>query len=233
VSALTLGGWVSTWDDPQCIGGRSRYIVPTAKGLRWALRHIEEAMRGATYARLLATMLRRDGRCPLPLTAGIHPPWLGHLVEVNNTLATLQVTGTVVWSSSWNRPLPFVSHGVTLPQPDGVVVRRVADDHDELTFLEHDRGGESLRHFRARKVDCYRALSQRPALLEELTGYRTFRVLVTVRAGDPDLNERRVEDLQRCASAGLTRGLFTIVPADLAWTAGDLLTNPGGMGHQV
>lgn len=234
VSALARSGWVTTWDDPRGVGGRVRYVVPTVAGLRWALRRIDEMTRTSTYARLVSTMLRRDGRRPLPLVRSVAPAWLGHLAEVNNVLMEMQGTdSTIVWASSWNRPLPNTSHELALPQPDGVVVRRADDGVVDLLFVEHDRGGESVRHFRARKVDRYRHLAQRPGLLLELLGVRTFRVLVTVNAGGPDLNARRIVELQTCATAGLAGGLFTILPADSAHAPGASLVTSTNQSHSA
>lgn len=234
VSALARTGWVTTWDDPRGVGGHVRFVAPTVAGLRWPLHRIEETTRGSSYARLISTMLRRDGRHPLPLVRGGVPAWLTHLVEVNGVLIEMQGTGgEIVWASSWNRPLPNASHGIGLPQPDGVVVRRVDDGAVEVLFMEHDRGGESIRHFRSRKVDRYRQLAQRPGLLLDLIGVRAFHVLVTVNAGDPDLNTRRIEELRTCATTGLAGGLFTIVPADSIRASGGPLASSAEQTHPV
>lgn len=216
VTALEHLGWVSTWEQPVEWGGRPRFVLPTVKGLRWALARIEEETAAYTYARLVATMLRRDDRQPLPLVRRIMPPFLAHLCEVNDALIALQTDHTlqVLWSSSWNRPFPDVWRGVTLPQPDGVVALAAPDGSTELVFLEHDRGGERLRHFSSHKVDTYRRLAQRPGLADELFGVRRFRVLVTVSAGGSALNARRIAKLRRCATARLVGGLFTIVPVE-------------------
>jgi len=179
-------------------------------------------------------MLRRDGRRPLPLVRGEVPAWLTHLTEVNDVLTVMQGTsGEIVWASSWNRPLPNASNGLTLPQPDGVVVRRTNDGDVQVLFMEHDRGGESVRHFRSRKVGRYRQLAQRPGLLLDLFGVRAFHVLVTVNAGNPDLTARRIGELRTCATSGLAGGLFTIVPADSVRAPGGPLANPTDQSHPV
>lgn len=228
VSALARSGWVTTWDDPRGVGGHVRFVAPTLTGLHWALRRIEETTRSSAYARLISTMLRRDGRHPLPMVPGEVPAWLTHLAEVNSVLTEMQRTSReIIWASSWNRPFPNASHGLALPQPDGVVVCRADDGVVDVLFLEHDRGRESVRHFRARKVDCYRHLAQRPGLLMDLFSIRAFRVLVTVNAGSPDLNARRIIELRTCATTGLAGGLFTIVPADSARAPCGQLASPG------
>ncbi len=210
IATLVRGGWLTTWDQPVALGGRPRFVVPTTPGLLWALERIEAQVAAHPYAQLVGTMLRRDGRRPLPLVRGVVPPWLRHLAEVNDVLLSLQVDPAlaVVWASSWNRPLPMASHGVALPQPDGVVVLASESGPSALVFVEHDRGGESLRHFRLSKVDRYRQLAQRPALLAELTGFRAFRVLVTVRTGDPSATAQRLVELGRCASERLAGSIF-------------------------
>lgn len=211
VSSLARAGWVSTWDDPRGVGGHIRYVVPMEAGLRWALRRIEETTRCSTYSRLIATMLRRDGRQPLHLVRGVLPPFLAHLTEANEALIALQASPelAVTWASSWNRPLPNASHGVALPQPDGVVVFTAPGGTAELAFLEHDRNTEGFLHLRT--WDRYRQLAQRPGLLAELTGFRAFRVWVTVRTGDPAVTARRLDDLERWARSRLVGSIFAFV----------------------
>lgn len=213
---LARQGWLTLWEQPVDRGGRPRYAAPTAAGLRWALDRITAETAPFPYARLIATMLRRGPRRPLPLTRGVVPPHLAHLREVNDVLISLQLdrAAGVVWVSSWNRPLPISSHGVHLPQPDGVVIRR-GGNAPILHFLEHDRGVESLEQFRTRKVDRYRELARRPGLVSELTGVPGFRVCVTVRTGKSSSTAARIAALRRCAQTRLAGPLFTFVGADL------------------
>jgi len=189
--------------------------------LRWALERIEAEVAPFPCAKVVATMLRRDGRRPLSFQQGVMPPWLAHLREVNDVLVSLQTAPavTVAWASSWNRPLPNVSYGVPLPQPDGVVVLAPGSGRADLLFIEHDRSSNSLNHFR-RCVDRYRQLAQRPGLLAGLTGFRAFHVLVTVRAGDPPATAKRIADLEGCARVRLAGSLFTFASADSLCSAG-------------
>ncbi len=216
VGALEREGWVSTWEQPVNRGGRPRLVLPTTQGLRWALGRLEAETAIYPYARLVGTMLRRDGRRPLPFQRGVAPPFLAHMHEVNDVLISLCADPAlaVTWVSSWNRPLPNTSHGLPLPQPDGVVVVSPGDGAAELVFLEHDRGGESLVHFRSRKIDRYRQLAKRPGLLADLTGFHAFRVWVTVRAGEAAATAERIAELGRCAKARLAGPLFAFAAFD-------------------
>lgn len=208
VRTLERGGWVTTWEERAVIGGRPRYVLPTREGLRWALRRLEEETRTSPYARLVETMLRRDGRVPLPLLPGSAPAFLPHLRQTNELVVALQSQPGlgVCWASSWHRPLPNRAFALALPQPDAVIVSMTADETYRLAFLELDRGHESLRHFARTKADHYRALVQRPALLRELTGFDTFEVWVAVDAGER--TARRIEDLARVARECFTERLF-------------------------
>lgn len=229
MTALARNGWVSIWEKPVDRGGRPRFIAPTIAGLRWALTRITEETATRPYAPLIATMLRRDGRRPIRLACGVIPPFLTHLEQVNDVLISLELDRAlgVVWASSWNRPLPNLSHGVRLPQPDGAVVVTRATGAPVLCFLEHDRGGESLAHFRSSKIDRYRQLAQRPGLLADLTGFSSFRVWVTVRTGNSALTADRIADLERSTGARLARSLFTFAAFDQDYPiSGDLLGSP-------
>jgi len=220
---------VTVWEQPVELGGRPRLVIPTIQGLRWALGRIETETTADPCARLVTTMLRRDGRRPLPFRRGVVPPFLAHLQEVNEVLITLLADPalTVTWASSWNRPLPNTSHGVALPQPDGVVVFSTPGGEPELAFIEHDRGGESLAHFRASKVDRYRQLAQHPGLLADLTGFPRFRVWVTVRTGDATQTADRIAELEQSVRARLARSLFTFAAFDQDHpVGGDLLGLP-------
>lgn len=216
LSALQRSGWLNLWVQPVERGGRPRFVVPTVRGLRWAMARIEAEASVYPYWPLITTMPRRDGRQRLPLAPGVTPPWLAHLREVNDVLVALMADTSlaVPWASSWTRPFPDLRREVALPQPDAIVVLQAPDSSIELVFLEHDRGGESLKHFRSHKVERYRQLAQRPELLAELTGYRAFKVLVTVRTGDPTTTQKRLDELEHCARSRLASQLFTFLAAE-------------------
>lgn len=211
VSALERAGLVSVWEEPRRFGGRPRLVLPTRAGLRWALERLRVCSAGLVHERLLSTMLASDRREPLTLPIDRIPSWLPHLLEVNAVLAELQTNRdlAVTWASSWFRPFPNRAYGVRLPQPDAVILLAPENSPRRFVFLEHDRNTESLPTF-ARKVDRYRTLSQRPALLCELTGFDASEVWVTVAAGDR--TERRIEDLRRIARASYAERLLRFMP---------------------
>lgn len=197
ISFLEKAGWLQRWEEPRERGGRFRLVVPTAAGLAWALRRLEDAAADSREERLLRTMLRAGHMSPLVLPPGRVPAFLPHLREVNRLLvgALLDDSLRVTWASSWPRSFP-TARGLRLPAPDGVLVLAPQDGPRQLVFLEHDRATESLRSFARTKIDRYRLLASRPGALEELTGYRSFRVLVTV-GGDAATVPRRLRALRR------------------------------------
>lgn len=216
IAALVRGGWVRRWELPVPVGGRPTFVLPSATGLRWALDRLADAAEPWVSGRLVATMLRRSDHRPLAFTRGTTPPSFPHLHEVNEILVALALDPSlaVLWASSWNRPLPNTARGVALPQPDAVVVVAFHGAEPTLLFLEHDRGGENLDHFRTRKVDRYRALAQRPALTAELTGFRAFRVCVTVQTGDPLRTAARAGALRACIASRLAEAWLHVVEVD-------------------
>ncbi|HEX7832152.1 MAG TPA: hypothetical protein VF787_21020, partial [Thermoanaerobaculia bacterium] len=70
-----------------------------------------------------------------------------------------------------------------------------------LVFGEHDRGQESLAHFRRTKAERYAALAARPDLTTELFGFAHFVVWVTVLDVRASAPLRRLETLVRVARA--------------------------------
>lgn len=191
ISFLEGQGWLQRWEEPRERGGRYRLVVPSATGLTWALRRLEETAEATFDAPLIRTMLRAGRMSPLALPPGRIPAYLPHLREVNRLLveATRSEALRVAWTSSWPRSLPSRA-GLRLPAPDGVLVLASTNGPRRLFFLEHDRATESLRSFARTKLDRYRLLASRPGLLEELTGYRAFGVVVTVGGDASDVSGR-------------------------------------------
>jgi hypothetical protein len=216
ISHLERHGWLQRWEEPRERGGRFRLVVPTAAGLAWALRRLEEAAADSREERLLRTMLRAGHMSPLVLPPGRIPSFLPHLREVNRLLvgALLEDSLRVTWASSWPRSFP-AARGLRLPAPDGVLVLAPLDGPRQLVFLEHDRATESLRSFARTKVDRYRLLASRPGTLEELTGYRSFRVLVTV-GGDATTVPGRLRALRRVMRESFAERFIRVVEADKA-----------------
>jgi hypothetical protein len=150
---------------------------------------------------------------PLVLPPGRIPSFLPHLREVNRLLVgtLLEDSLRVTWASNWPRSFP-ASRGLRLPAPDGVLVLAPEDGLRQLVFLEHDRATESLRSFARTKVDRYRLLASRPGALEELTGYRSFRVVVTV-GGDATTAPGRLRALRRVVREAFAERFIRVLEA--------------------
>ncbi len=228
LSRLEEGGWAQRWEEPRETGGRPRLVVPTATGLSWALGRLEEEAPGFVHERLLRTMLGTGRASPLVLPPGRIPASLPHLLEVNQVLVALLGTSelAVTWASSWPRPFPSGgAYGLRLPQPDGILLLAGGEGPRRLVFLEHDRGTESLVSFARAKVDRYRALASRPGLLEELTGFRRFAVVVTVTGPGPAETDARTRALTRLIRSRFAAALLHVMPYE------DLLTQPELVGE--
>ena len=213
LARLEEAGWLRRWEEPRARGGRFRLVVPTAAGLAWALGQVEETAGDSPETRLISTMLRAGRPSPLELPSGRIPAFLPHLRDVNGLLvaALLAPALRVAWASSWPRALP-TSAALRLPAPDGVLVLAPEDGTRELVFLEHDRATESLRSVARTKIDRYRALAARPGTLEELTGHRAFRVLVTV-GGDPSDVSGRIRALRRLVREAFAERFIQVAAA--------------------
>ena len=213
ISSLEKAGWLQRWEEPRQRGGRFRLVVPTAAGLVWALRRLEEAAVDSNDERLVRTMLRAGHMSPLALPPGLIPSFLPHLREVNRLLvgALLEDSLRVTWASSWPRSFP-AARGIRLPAPDGVVVLAPLDRPRQLVFLEHDRATESLRSFTRTKIERYRILASRPGALEEMTGYRSFRVVVTV-GSDATTVPGRLRALRRVVRESFAERFIRVVEA--------------------
>lgn len=218
VSRLIQDGFVTTWVESRERGGRPRWVLPTERGLRYALLALEAEADGTSYDRLLGAMLPASQRSPLRLESRVTPPFLAHQRETAALLLRLG-TGTgarPLWMSAWDRPFAGTGGGIHLPQPDGVLL--FAGQPPELVLLEHDRGQESLVHFRAAKVERYADLAVRPELCETLLGVRSFRVLVTVTDPRGRRPLRRLRALAATIVAGGAEDLFLLAPAGWAWS---------------
>ena len=134
-------------------------------------------------------------------------------------------------ASSWQRPFPVHgARGLRLPQPDGILLLAGGDGPRRLVFLEHDRGTESLVSFARAKIDRYRALASRPGLLEELTGFRRFSVVVTVTGPGPAETDARTRALTRLIRSRFAAALLHVVPYENLLTPPDLV---GAVGRRV
>lgn len=206
-------GFATVWEDRLPQGGHPRYVVPTAGGIAWA--HAELVARAARtpHAALVRHMLGGASRSPLQLAPFTAPTWFPHQRATNElvTRFTLAAPLGVTWASAWHRPLPNAIDGLPLPQPDFVLVRQQGTA-SALVFGEVDRGHEPLATFARVKSERYAGLAASPAVLEQLTGFRSFEVWVVV-----DNAQQPVERLtalhaatQRTYGASMLR--FTVFP---------------------
>jgi hypothetical protein len=166
-------------------------------------------------------VLRHGGRRPLVLAPRVTPAFLAHQRECNDLLIAYSRIPDVrlLWATSLERPLPPHVRGIALPQPDYLLVLE-RDGVTGLVLGEHDRGQESLAHFRRTKAERYAALAARPELVAELFGFDRFMVWVTVldaRAGAP---RRRLEALLRVAMAAAAADVMAFA------LAGHVATSP-------
>ncbi len=185
--ALAAAGWLHIWEDVSRIGGRPRYAVPTRRALALTMDALHAASIGQASERPASLMLRGRPRRPLVLAPRTTPAFLAHQRECNDLLiAYARISGArLLWSTSFDRPFPLHARGLALPQPDYAVILERAGA-PALIFGEHDRGHESLAHFRRTKAERYAALAARPELTMELFGFARFMVWITVvdaRAG--------------------------------------------------
>jgi hypothetical protein len=220
--ALAAGGWLIVWEDVSRIGGRPRYALPTRRALTLATAALLHESIWTVTERVAALLLRGQPRRPLVLPPRATPAFLAHQRECNELLlAATHIPGVrVLWATTLDRPFPLHASGVPLPQPDFVLILE-RDGRPALVFGEHDRGQESLAHFRRTKAERYAALVARPDLTTELFGFARFVVWVTVldvRAGAP---LRRLETLARIARAAAASDVMAFTLAGWAFATPD------------
>jgi hypothetical protein len=215
--SLAANGWLHVWEDVSRIGGRPRYALPSRRALGLATDALQSGSVGAVTERVAALMLRSRPRRPLLLPRRATPAFLAHQRECNELLIAYgRLPGARLrWSTTLDRPFRLQAAGIALPQPDSVLVLERGGT-SALIFGEHDRGHESLAHFRRTKTDRYAALAARPDLVLELFGFSRFMVWVTVldaRAGAP---LRRLETLVRVARAAAASDVMAFTLAGWA-----------------
>jgi len=109
----------------------------------------------------------------------------------------------VLWASSWERPFGRGQDAALLPQPDYVLVIERSGS-PVLVFGEHDRGHESLAHFRTAKADRYAPFALLTDAAAALFGIPTVEVWVTVTDPAARMPRRRLQyltDVIRVAGA--------------------------------
>lgn len=209
VGRLREAGWLRTWDQPVASGGRPRFVLPTPRALRWACNEFRTGTRGTPAEALVATMFPARPPLPLSMEDGVTPPFFQHQEQTNDlTIAVATRSGLpLLWSSTWERPLPSKADGITLPQPDAVFLVNSARG-PRLVLLEHDRGMEPVPHFRATKTARYADLVARPDLCARLFGTSVVEVWVAVLDAREHRPLRRLEALRATASAERMTGLM-------------------------
>ncbi len=170
---------ISTWDESRGRGGRRRYALPTASGMRLGVEAIRLETAGTQLERLATSMLPSFDRRPLELPTRATPPFLPHQRECNHLAISFIAAGATLWASTWDRPFAPSVGGLAMPQPDAVLVVRTSS-RPKLIFVEHDRGQESLAHFERAKVQRYVQLARAPQFCEDLFGFTEFMVAVTI-----------------------------------------------------
>jgi hypothetical protein len=229
LGVLAADGWLRIWEDVSRIGGHPRYALPTRRALAVALDRLSTENVGHASERLASRLLRAAPRRPLVLMPRVTPAFLAHQRECNDLLiAYRRIPDTrLLWATSFERPFPSHLREVALPQPDYVLILERAGT-PTLIFGEHDRGHESLAHFRRTKAERYAALAARPALVRELFGFDRFAVWVTVLDARTHAPRRRLETLVRVAREAAASDVmaFTLagwavsVPAEPIWFCG-------------
>ena len=158
---------------------------------------------------LIERMLPERGRRSLTLKAGTVPAFLAHQRECNDLAISLAGNPATRWVSSWDRPFTPSIGGVAMPQPDLVLVRSVRGS-EELVFVEHDRGNESRAHFEHAKISRYAQLARLPQFCEDVLGFRSFRVAVSVVDAQKSRPEDRQHEIERWVDAAGASRLFTV-----------------------
>lgn len=188
---LQADGWVRLWTPPVARGRAPQYAIPTRRGVRWALAEKERRAAGTELEALARLTIPRRERAPVAMAGAGLPPFFAHQCGVNDAVIALERPGVeILWSTTWDRPLPNTIGSFAPPQPDGIVVVRRRDGALHLLFLEHDRATEKPAVF-ARTKRGYARLALTPSLVASTFGVSTFQVLVTVDA--PDAARRIVE----------------------------------------
>lgn len=201
VREAVAAGWLTRWSLPIPGYGRIGHVHPTARANAAVLRSIRASVASAPWAKVVERMLPSTPRPTLVLTSV--PKWFAHQREVNHLVTSIACAGTTPlrWASAWNEPFPVKLDGLTMPQPDYVLVEEL-EGEASLVFGEHDRGHEPIERFVARKVALYAGLA---GACEPTLGVRTFRVdvsVIDVPARQPIARLRQLMDATHAYGAG-------------------------------
>jgi len=211
---LVRAGWLRRVRPRVERGGAPSYLLPSARGLAASLDLFLAETDGTALSVLVRRMVPTRPRKPLALTAMSS---LAHQREVNELLVAYARTSAlrVLWASSWERPFGRGPDAALLPQPDYVLVIERAGS-PVLVFGEHDRGHESLAHFRATKAERYAPFAFVPDTAAAAFGITAVEVWVTVTDPVARAPGRR---LQHLADVSLAAGAAPITRLALAGVA--------------
>jgi hypothetical protein len=175
---LVRAGWLRRIRPRVERGGAPSYLLPSVRGLTASLDLFLAETEGSALSFLVRRMVPTRPRKPLALTATSS---LAHQREVNELLVAYARAAElrVLWASSWERPFGRGPDAALLPQPDYVLVIERAGS-PVLVFGEHDRGHESLAHFRAAKAERYAPYALLPDAAAAAFGIAAVEVWVTV-----------------------------------------------------
>lgn len=212
--ALVDAGWLRRVRPRVERGGAPSYLLPSTRGLAASLDFLIAETDSTALAFLVRRMVPTRPRKPLALTEATP---LAHQREVNELLvAYARAPGLrVLWASSWERPFGRGPDAALLPQPDYMLVIE-RDGSPVLVFGKHDRGHESLAHFRATKAERYAPFALLPDAAAAAFGIPTVEVWVTVT--DPLARKPR-RRLRHLADVILAAGAAPITRLALAGVA--------------
>lgn len=201
--ALVRAGWLRRVRPRVDRGGAPSYLLPSARGLAASLDYFIAETEGTTLSVLVRRMVPTRPRKPFALIATTALP---HQREVNELLVAYARTSgfRVLWASSWERPFGRGPDAALLPQPDYVLVIERAGRR-LLVFGEHDRGHESLAHFRMAKAERYAPFALLPDAAAAAFGIADVEVWITVTdpvTRNPRRRLRHLADVLLAAGAG-------------------------------
>lgn len=191
--ALVRAGWLRRVRPRIERGGAPSYLLPSARGLAASLNLLLAEAEGTVLSVLVRRMVPMRSRKPLALA---ETSSLAHQREVNELLVAYARASDlrVLWASSWERPFGRGPDAGLLPQPDYVLVLERAGT-SILVFGEHDRGHESLAHFRAAKADRYAPFALLPDAAVAAFGIPAVEVWITVTDPVARAPRRRLQHL--------------------------------------
>jgi len=204
---LVRAGWLRRVRPRVERGGAPSYLLPSARGLAASLDFLIAETEGTPCSVLARRMVPTRPRKPLALA---ETSSLAHQREVNELLVAYARAPElrILWASNWERPFGRGPDAALLPQPDYVLVLERAGS-PVLIFGEHDRGHESLAHFRATKAERYAPFALLPDAAAAAFGIPAVEVWVTVTAPVSRAPRRRLHHLAgvmlAAGSAPITR----------------------------